>query len=354
MNPKHLSRVAATLTLLSALALLLAAASVASAAPAVHDPGDGNASARAARDYWTPKRMRQAPLLNIERAASGSAISGSGLSRAAAPPLAPGATPPPAEIDPATSQPPTLPVAGNDGRAKRIEVPQFLTGQVPPEYLAYYPYSANGRVFGSFGRGGNYSCSATVVASASRSVALTAGHCLHDRDLGWARRVVFVPAYISGAAPYGTWSVGRKVVSRGWFRSQNFHGDYGAVKLSGPNGIIGDVVGQEGLAWSQPREQTFQAIGYPINRGDTEIMWNCISPFAGVDPLDRSRGAVDSGIGCDMGGGSSGGGWTIYDPYGNPYVNGVTSYGYKRLKNILFSAYLNGKVAGVVKSADRG
>ena len=227
-------------------------------------------------------------------------------------------------------------------------------GQVPPAAMVTYPYSANGRLFGNFRRIGNYSCSATVVSSASRNVALTAGHCLHDLDAGWARRVVFVPAYLDDQRPFGTWSVGRKVVTRGWFRTQNFHGDYGAVKLSSPSGAIGDVVGEEGLAWNQPREQLYQAIGYPFNRGDTQLMWNCISTSAGEDPLDRTRGPADTGIGCDMSSGSSGGGWTIRDAAGTAYVNGVTSYGYKRLKNILFSPYLTGKVNQIVNQTDAG
>ena len=74
----------------------------------------------------------------------------------------------------------------------------------------------------------------------------------------------------------------------------------------------------------------------------------------GVDPLDRLRGQPDTGIGCDMGSGSSGGGWTIQDELGNPFVNGATSYGYKRLKNVLFAAYLTPSVQNILNSADQG
>lgn len=339
----NLKRFSSVIVLSSALALV--PASGATAATVSQD--SGKAAGKAARDYWTPKRMRAAELLTVDRAAAPSQLSSPGLNALAQPSDTTG----PARISPATSRPGTPPVGRGAGR---IVAPDFLSGQVPPEAMTTYPYSANGRIFGSFGRAGNYSCSGTVVASGSRSVVLTAGHCLHDRNYGWAKRIVFVPAYLNGAAPFGTWSVGRKVVTRGWFRTENFHGDYGAVKLSGPNGIIGDVVGQEGVTWSLPREQIFQAIGYPQNRGETELMWNCISASAGEDPLDRTRGAPDTGIGCDMGGGSSGGGWTVRDQLGNTFVNGVTSYGYKRLRNILFSPYFNGKVIQIVNQADAG
>lgn len=338
-------RATAVLTVLAALALIaaLVPAAGSAAAPTQQTGRDGRVSAR---EYWTPKRMREARPLSVGRAASPDALSGAAIDSLLAP-----SDPGPAVIDPANSRP-ARPPAGHG--ATRITAPQFTSGQVPAEAMTVYPYSANGRLFGTFRGVGGYSCSATVVNSASRNVVLTAGHCLHDLELGWARRVVFVPAYLDNARPFGTWSAGRKVVTRGWFRTQNFHGDYGAVKLSSPSGAVGDVVGEIGLTWNQPREQLFQAIGYPFNRGRTELMWNCISTSAGPDPLDRTRGQADTGIGCDMGGGSSGGGWTIRDGQGVPYVNGVTSYGYKRLKNILFSPYLTGNVAQIVNQADAG
>ena len=335
----HRARVAA-IALAATVAALLPVAS-ATAAPVVHEVGAGAVSAR---EYWTAERMREAPLLGVRRAAGG-ALDAAALS--ALDPAGPAAGP--AVIDPATSRPPRLPAAG-----ARITPPPFSTAQVPPAAMTTYPYSANGRLFGSFGRAGNYSCSATVVNSSSRSVALTAGHCLYERGIGWARRVVFVPAYLNGAHPFGAWDVTRMSATRGWVRSENFHGDFAAVKLASASGPIGDVVGEEGLVWNQPREQVFQAIGYPANRGQTELMWNCVSTSIGADPLDRSRGAAATGIGCDMGGGSSGGGWTIRDSGGNPFVNGVTSYGYKRVRDILFSPYLTGKVVGVVNRADQG
>lgn len=320
----------------------------ASATPPVHEVGAG---AHPAREYWTPKRMREAPLLHVRRGGSGDLGPG-GLSTLAEPDRA-GIEP--AVIDPATSRPPRPPAgSGAVGAHARVAPPPFATAQVPPAAMSTYPYSANGRLFGSFGRAGNYSCSATVVTSSSRSVALTAGHCLYERGLGWARHVVFVPAYLDGSRPFGTWTATRMSATRGWIRSENFHGDFAAVKLASASGAAGDVVGEEGLVWNQPRDQLFQAIGYPFNRGRTELMWNCVSTSIGADPLDRSRGAAATGIGCDMGGGSSGGGWTIRDSAGNSFLNGVTSYGYKRLRNILFSPYLTGKVVGVVNRADQG
>ncbi len=323
--------------------LLTASTATAAATPVVHEPAGGGVSAR---QYWTPERMREARSLRVRRAVGPSALGAAATNSLAAPAVADVG---PAVIDPATSRPPRPPALSS-----RIAVPPFKSGQVPPAEMSTYPYSANGRLYGIFRPGGPYSCSATVVNSPSRNVVLTAGHCVFERELGWARRLVFVPAYLRGERPFGTWAATDAVTTRGWVRSENYHGDYSAVKLSSPSGPVGDVVGEEGLVWNQPRDQAFQAIGYPFNRGRTELMWNCTSNSLGADPFDRSRGKPDTGIGCDMGGGSSGGGWTIRDSGGNPYVNGVTSFGYKHLKNILFSPYLTGHVVKVVNSASAG
>ncbi len=258
-----------------------------------------------------------------------------------------GAAAGPAVIEPASSRPPRPPAL-----AARISVPPYESGQVAPATMTTYPYRTNGRLYGAFRPGGPYSCSATVVNSPSRSIVLTAGHCVHERGAGWARHIIFVPAYLRGERPFGTWKATRMATTGGWAHRENFHGDYGAVKLASPSAPVGEVVGESGLAWNQPRAQLFQAIGYPFNRGRTELMWSCVSASIGADPFDRSRGKPDTGIGCDMGGGSSGGGWTIRDGDGDAYVNGVTSFGYNRPKNVLFSPYFTGKVVAVINRAN--
>ena len=182
---------------------------------------------------------------------------------------------------------------------------------------------------------------------------LTAGHCVFDEKAGFAKRIAFIPAYHDGSRPFGTWAGRRETVARGWARSMNFSYDYAAIKLRSPAGTLGDAVGEEGLAWSQPRDQDFQAIGYPFNRGGTELMWNCIASFAGVDPYDGDAGKPDSGIGCDMGEGASGGGWTIRDDEGVPYVNSVSSFGYTKIEDVLFGPYLTRKVLKVVNRVNR-
>jgi hypothetical protein len=55
------------------------------------------------------------------------------------------------------------------------------------------------------------------------------------------------------------------------------------------------------------------------------------------------------GIGCDMTGGSSGGGWTV----GNT-VYSVNSYGYSNRPNVMYGPYQGTVAQGVYNSAQNG
>src|ERR1700761_2656870 len=70
------------------------------------------------------------------------------------------------------------------------------------------PYAWNGRLY-VVQNGEEGFCSATAIDSASRSLVLTAGHCVNTgpkkgRPGKWSSYLEFVPGYNLGAAPYGT------------------------------------------------------------------------------------------------------------------------------------------------------
>ncbi len=96
------------------------------------------------------------------------------------------------------------------------------------------------------------------------------------------------------------------------------------------NGKVEAVVGSQGFAYNvNPKKKLYRAVGYPFNKFDTEVMWECIDKFAGYDPGYRGPGPKPIGIGCDMLGGASGGGWAIPGKaLGQYYLNSVTSFGY--------------------------
>jgi len=296
-----------------------------------HQPLNVRAGAESTRDYWTPKRLASAEPVPVASAPGGGAL----------------AAPRSAE---AVGRPGQRPGTAPAGIAGAPQLNRLFSGEVADQTL--YPQSANGKLFFSSGRS-DYECSASVVQSQSNSVILTAGHCIFGRRGGFSKRLLFVPAYVDGAQPYGSWTWDFEVVSKQYFKSESLHFDYGAVKLR-PNasGSIGDVVGELGLRWNQSRDQLYRAIGYPSNLAGGGRMWNCVSGLATVDKK-LAVGPPPSGIECDMGGGSSGGGWTIADSTGF-YLNSVTSYSLRGLSNVLFGPYLTGKVNGIVNRANRG
>jgi hypothetical protein len=334
------------LTLRTALAaclglLLIAPTGALAGGTAAHRLPAGSAG-HGARAYWTAKRIRSAsPRPAVRRATAAPS--------AASPLAAPVGDAAAGTVDLTRTRPPRRTLAHPVGPG---DDPPYQSGEVPLAAQTTYPTSTNGLLLGKFDGIGSYSCSASVVSSSSHNVILTAGHCVYDEKAGFAKKIAFVPAYHDGSRPFGTWIGRRETVARGWVRG-NFNYDYAAIRLRSPAGTLGDAVGEKGLAWNQPRNQSFQAIGYPYNRGETELMWNCVAPFAGVDPYDRSSGKPDSGIGCDMGEGASGGGWTIRDDEDVPYVNSVTSFGYSRIDDVLFGPYLTRKVLKVVNRANR-
>lgn len=342
MNNSSRSTVRTSLAACIGLFLLLPAGASASAgvSHALHSAAPGHG----AKDYWTAKRMRTAEPLPVP--VQSVAPSGSPATPLSAPTAGPNAAAP-AKIDLSR----TVPGSPPKGYGRIPDNPPYASGEVPLEAQTVYPTSTNGRIFGKFRGLGQYSCSATVVASKSQNVILTAGHCVFDREAGFASKVVFVPAYHDGARPFGIWQATTEIIAKGYFKILNPNNDYAALKLKSSNGAIGSVVGQEGLAYGQPRGQTFQVVGYPYNLGKTELMWNCLTSFAGIDRHDRYPGQPDSGVGCDMTQGASGGGWSIRDGEGVPYLNSVTSYGYPKVKNVLFGPYLTKKTLRIINEA---
>src|SRR5207247_2872024 len=113
-----------------------------------HSAGE---SSRSIRHYWTPARVR-------------------------------GAEPRPLTVVNPGIAPPASP-------AKRASNPvyQVQDPDTPPN-------SANGKLIGH-DSGGGYTCSATVVHSRNLDEILTAGHCVHTSEFGWARKLLFIPAY---------------------------------------------------------------------------------------------------------------------------------------------------------------
>jgi hypothetical protein len=214
-----------------------------------------------------------------------------------------------------------------------------------------YPNSTNGKVFGSIPGVGQFTCSASVVHTQNRSTLFTAGHCVKEPRGGWVDRLTFVPSYSNGVEPFGRWEAKSVEVKRSWARKGNSNFDYATVVLN-PNssGNVEDVVGSQGFAFNvKPKKKMFRAVGYPFNKFDTEVMWECVDAFVRYDPGYVPPGPKPIGIGCDMLGGASGGGWTLP----GTYLNSVTSFGYDSLPNGLFGPFFNKATEKMRKRAGR-
>ena len=198
------------------------------------------------------------------------------------------------------------------------------------EPATYNP--AHGKVFFSDGAA-NYVCSGTALTSGNESVVWTAGHCVNEGPGAFYTNWAFVPAYKDGARPYGTWTARTLLTTSAWGQSGDFGYDVGAAVVNTNAGAtLTDTVGSRGAAFNQAAEQHYLSHGYPA-----------APPFSGgrmficeadLGTRDTSANPPTMGIGCDMTGGSSGGGWVV----GNDVLS-VNSYGYSNQPNVMYGPY---------------
>src|SRR6187551_1363788 len=121
----------------------------------------------------------------------------------------------------------------------------------------------NGKILGIDPAAGAYSCSGTALNAPSRSIVLTAGHCVVEAG-SEGGRLAFVPAYDHGSRPFGTFDVTSVYVMPQWRRSENPDFDIAALRVKPNNlGALTDVVGSRGYATSRSRLAAFQIFGYP-------------------------------------------------------------------------------------------
>jgi len=214
---------------------------------------------------------------------------------------------------------------GAGGKKPRAQFP--FTRYEPGTYNP-----AHGKVFFSDG-GTNYVCSGTALTSGNKSVVWTAGHCVNEGPGAYYTNWAFVPAYKDGARPYGTWTARTLLTTSAWRTGGDFSHDLGAAVVNTNGGAtLTDTVGSRGAAFNQSPWQHYLSHGYPA-----------APPFSGgrmyiceadLGTQDTSANPPTLGIGCDMTGGSSGGGWVV----GNNVLS-VNSYGYSNQPNVMYGPY---------------
>ncbi|GAA3116854.1 MULTISPECIES: trypsin-like serine peptidase [Nonomuraea] len=206
-----------------------------------------------------------------------------------------------------------------------------------------------GRVFFTTADGRNSSCSGSAVTSANESVVITAGHCVKLNGAAH-RNWVFVPAFDNGRRPFGTWVGTRMFTTPQWNAREDINFDVAAVVVAPLNGrTLTDVVGGQGVAFNQARQQQMFSFGYPA-----------AEPFDGSRLIYCSGRAFndtvmtqDQGLRCNMTGGSSGGPWfqSFDAATGLGSLNSVNSFTYNFAPGFMFGPFFGDEAMAAYRAA---
>lgn len=270
--------------------------------------------------YWTPKRMRHALPAEVP---SDDADQLKVMD-------APHPTEPPVFIEPSEADA-SIALTRAGGRAGGAAGPIDYDSEEITN-TADAPFRTHGKVYFS-ADGGDYVCSGSVVTSSGENLVVTAGHCVYDAS-GFSTNFLFRPGFRTGTSPYGEWTSSELFTTSGWM-DENFNYDVGMALMDLNAGeTIEGTVGARGIAFNQdPSAYTYEAFGYPAGPPFSGgKMFRCTSE---IGFRDGTGAVAPMAIGCDMTGGSSGGGWVI----DGTYVNSVVSYGYLDEPEVLYGPY---------------
>lgn len=270
--------------------------------------------------YWTPKRIRNARPAEV-------LLDDTDQLRVTD---APHPTEPAVFIEPSEAEA-SIALTRSGGRAGGAAGP-IPYDSVEITNTADAPFRTHGKVYFS-ADGSDWVCSGSVVTSSGESLVVTAGHCVYDAS-GFSTNFLFRPGFRTGTSPYGEWTASELFTTSEWM-DEKFNYDVGMALMDTDAGAtIEDTVGARGIAFNQdPSASTYEAFGYPqappFSGGK---MYRCTSE---IGFRDGTGAVAPMAIGCDMTGGSSGGGWVIDETY----VNSVVSYGYNDEPEVLYGPY---------------
>jgi hypothetical protein len=235
--------------------------------------------------------------------------------------------------------------AGGQQRAAAAPLP-WTSHEVSGSYTTA-PTSTHGKVFFTLG-GVDYVCSGTALLSGNKSVVWTAGHCTNEGPGDFATNWEFVPAYKDGTAPLGVYVARDLYTTSAWANSGDSSYDLGAAVVGTSGGSsLTDVTGGRGIAFNYARNQAYHSYGYPAAPPFTgERLWVCDSQW---QANDNSLNPPSMAIGCDMTGGSSGGGWIV-----GSSVYSVNSYGYSNQPDVMYGPYQGDVAQSLYDAASAG
>jgi hypothetical protein len=317
-----------------------------------------NPDERAIKEFWTQSRMRSAEALDATIDPSAVANLGPRVVGDAGEPVTVSGSAPVSERTGTRRLNLTSEMAAEESATSATVPPgdpiPYTAGMISDTEV--FPNVTHGKLFFQIPGVGTFVCSGTVVGSDTLDVVWTAGHCVTEGDGGgFFANFMFVPGYDDGVAPAGEWVGEYAVTSSQWKNSSDFRYDVAALTVA-PNGAdeIQEVVGARGIAFNQGSDQTYRSIGHPAAPPfDGEFMFFCDSDLG---YLDFGPSPAPMAIGCDMTGGSSGGGWIVEDGVtGEGFVHSVNSYGYEvpgdEYEDTMFGPQMGNVAAAVYEAA---
>ncbi|TFD54612.1 hypothetical protein E3T55_03320 [Cryobacterium frigoriphilum] len=280
-------------------------------------------------EYWTPERMRAAlpgeVLAEDSVAAESPAPTAPHAGKASAVAAQPARS--------ASSRSASSRSHSNHGRRSH-----GVHAARPPASLDHI-----GKVFFTL-QGADYVCSGNAVAAANENTIATAGHCISAGPGEYSTRLIFVPAYKNGAAPFGQWLATELYAPTQWTSGGDISYDTGFAVVAPPAGsTLSDTVGASGVAFNDSRGLSYTAYGYPaMSPFDGETLQTC-GGGAAADPYGQTQ---SQGIPCNLTGGSSGGPWFVGGAAGG-VQNSVSSFGYSTMTGTMFGPYWGSVIESV-------
>lgn len=168
--------------------------------------------------------------------------------------------PSPAALAPADSISVSLPHAH---RLLQPQQPGSIIGvddRTRVEDTTAFPFSAIAQLVIRFKYGFAFYCTGWFVGP---SIVITAGHCIYDHSLGWAKRVTVYPGLNGSTAPFGKSREKRLYSVAGWVQRASPAYDYGAILLNAPLGAQTGWFGAASLDDEKLRSLTVAVTGYP-------------------------------------------------------------------------------------------
>lgn len=149
----------------------------------------------------------------------------------------------------------------------------------------------------------SHSCTAGVIASATRDLLITAAHCVSGAGTG----ITVSPGYDAGRAPYGTWSVTAVFVDPAWADHQSENDDFAILRVApqtmgGMTRRLQDVTGAVPLGTTPTDREAVTVQGFNAGSNDQSVVCTTELAFKRGNPVFQCDGYTD---------GSSGSPWLV-------------------------------------------